>query len=83
MLPRAQEEGAIDQGVAVEDVHGLFAERAGNSRLVLPSQGREDEEARLVVAMVTLVLDLEQEGEFDILCHYIDEGWARGCLPGS
>lgn len=58
MLARAQEEGAIDERVAVEHVQGLLAQRARHPRLVLPGESRQDEEARVVVAMVTLVLNL-------------------------
>lgn len=60
MLPRAEEEGAVDERVPVKDVQRLLAQRARDPGLVLPCQGREDKQARVVVAMVTLVLNLEQ-----------------------
>lgn len=61
MLPRAQEEGSIHERVPVEDVQRLLAQRARDPRLVLTSQRGEDEQPSVIVAMVTLVLNLEQK----------------------
>lgn len=61
MLTRAQEEGAIDQRIPIEDMQGLLAQRAGHPRLLLSSQGGQDEQSRVVVTVVTLVLNLQQK----------------------
>lgn len=60
MLSGAQEEGAIDQRITIENVKGLLTQRAGNPRLLLTSQGRQDKEPRVVIAVVTLVFNLQQ-----------------------
>lgn len=58
MLTRAQEESAVNERISVEDFQGILAECAGYLRLVLTRQRRQDEESRVVVAMITLVFDL-------------------------
>lgn len=60
MLTRAQEECAIDQRIPIEDMQGLLAKSAGHLRLLLPRQRRQDKQTRIIVAMVTLVLNLQQ-----------------------
>lgn len=61
MLARTQEEGAVNEGVSIENVQGLFAESARYPRLVLPSQRGQDEESRVIVSMVTLIFNLKQK----------------------
>lgn len=59
MFLGAQEERAIDQGVSIEDQHRLLAQDARHATLLLRRQRGQDEEARLVVAMIALVLNLQ------------------------
>jgi len=61
MLLGTQEEGAIDQGIAIENEQRLLAQNAGHPAHLGLGQRGEDEEARLIVAMVALVLDLENK----------------------
>lgn len=60
MFLGAQEERAIDQGVSIEDQHRLLAQDARHATLLLRRQRGQDEEARLVVAMIALVLNLQR-----------------------
>lgn len=58
VLARAQEERPVYKRIPVEHMQGLFADGAGHAGLVLPSERGQYEQPRVVVAMVTLVLDL-------------------------
>lgn len=60
MLSRGEEEGAVDERVAVEDNHEGVAEDADNAAGMDSSQRREDEASGLVVAVVALVLHLRE-----------------------
>lgn len=60
MLPRAQEESAIDQGISVEDEHLLLTQDALHPGPALAGQGRQDEASCVVVAVIALVLHLQQ-----------------------
>lgn len=60
---RTQEERAIDQWVSIEDEHRLLAQHARDATLLLRRQRGQDEQARLVVAVIAFVLDLEMRRE--------------------
>lgn len=59
MLLGREEEGAVHQRVAVEHGHEAAAEQAGGAVQLVRGQRRQDEAARLVVAVVALVLHLD------------------------
>ena len=60
MLPGREEEGAVDEGVPVEDVEDRLAEDAGHPVHLVGGVARQDEDPRLVVADAALVLHLDQ-----------------------
>lgn len=62
MLPGREEEGAVHERVAVEHGHGAAAQQAGGAVQLVGGQRRQDEAARLVVAVVALVLHLDLIG---------------------
>ena len=58
MLDGREEEGAVYEGVAVEDQQHLVAQHAGRPGGSLGGQRGEDEPPRLVIAVVAVILHL-------------------------
>ena len=58
MLDGSEEEGAVDEWVAVENRKRVVAQHAVNVRSLVRSHCRQDEASRLIVAMVTIILHL-------------------------
>lgn len=63
MLSRGQEECPIDQWISVEDQHLFLTKDAMNSGPSVARQGRQDKTSRVVIAVVSLVLHLQQVQE--------------------
>jgi hypothetical protein len=63
VLPRREEEGAVEQGVAVKDGHEVGADDAGHPVHLVGGERGEDEDAGLVVADAALVLHLKEKSE--------------------
>ena len=59
VLPGGEEEGAVDQGVTVEDVHNLVADDAGNPVHLIACKGGENENSGLIISYAALVLHLK------------------------
>jgi len=68
MLLGTQKEGAIDQWIAIEYEQRLLAQNAGHPAHLGLGQRGEDEEARLIVAVVALVLNLKDIGKWKSKC---------------
>lgn len=60
VLTRRQEERAVNQRVLVEHQHRRATKHAGDSRPLQGREGRQDEAAGVVVAVVALVLHLQK-----------------------
>lgn len=61
VLLRTEEERAVDQRIAIKHQHRLLAQDASDAALLVLRQRRQDEQARLVVAVVALVLHLNNK----------------------
>lgn len=58
VLLRAEEEGAVDERVPVEDEHRVLAEDARDAALLVLGERRQYEQSGLVVAMIPFVFNL-------------------------
>lgn len=81
VLLRTEEEGAVDQRIAIEHQHRFLAQDAGDATLLVLGERRQDEQTRLVVAMVALVLHLsggETQWECTLISIPVHLGIAAG-----
>jgi len=63
MLLGTKKEGAIDQRIAIKDEQRLLTQNALNATHLRLGERGEDEEACLIVAMIALVLNLQNNNK--------------------
>lgn len=67
VLSWREEEGPVDQWVAIEHRHLYVTQDAGYLGPVESGQGRQDERSRVVVSVITLVLHLQKNNPLHII----------------